>query len=327
MIVFPQCYGGIMPPFVNAFGQVLPCCMHYVYGPTMKDIDNNTVKNPFTTNPNFNVINKPLLEIINSQEWKEMLSNIGLYKSQLCNYFCSSEKNKVTFTPDNKPYVYGGSRQDILQLELTNMCTLKCLYCSRLSSPYKLNKQHLSLDVAWRVISEKKWDKFIDCAIYGDPIWYEHLEDLLKLMIKKPSMKEYNISTAATGRGKDYWEKIIKLWGQLYDRGVKIDIYFGIDGSERTSKLHRINQDWDEITYALQYTASNTGIVPTLQFIPFIWNQHEIDEMMLMAEKWKAKFVIKKSQRFAKHDKNKPDKHLYVDYNNGREKPFGMAYT
>jgi MoaA/NifB/PqqE/SkfB family radical SAM enzyme len=288
--------------FVTATGQVLPCCMTQYYD------------SPFSNDPLFNVNNASFGDIITSDRWHEMLASIPDVNDPVCTKFCSSEGSRVPFDPDETPYNGGaGHRMDIIQVELTNTCTLKCQYCRRQTHPHRLNRDHLPLDVAWDVISHKHWFKLIDCAIYGDPIWYQHNYELLDRMIDKPTMDHYAISLAATGRGMDYWKCMIDRWDKLNQRGVDMYIVFGIDGGPDTSKIHRVNQDWDEITQALQLVAQ-TDITPVLQFIPFNHNEHDLDYMMLLAEKWGAEFLLRRSHRFVGDDPNKPSEELFDDY-------------
>lgn len=310
----PQCTGGVIPPFILADGQVLPCCMIQAQ-PETYNMHGNIVHNPLSTNPNFNIHNNPYLEILASDEWNQMMDDLGVFEMYTCNRWCNKNNNNKTvpYAPDEDGYTFDGNRTDILQLELTNVCNLRCPYCERITTPHRVNRDQMPIDVAWRVMQEKHWDRHIDCGKYGDPLWYIHMEELLNRMIKKPTMNHYAVSHAATGKPKEYWEKIIGLWAKLNEKGVSINPIFGIDGLEETSKKNRVNQNWEEIVYALRYTADNTDITPTLQFIPFKWNQHELDYMWLLAEKWGADFVIVKSARFPEDDPNRPDEGLFTD--------------
>lgn len=312
--LYPQCISGVIPPFITCQGYVLPCCMQS-YLPKIKTVDGKLIDNPFIREEH-NIYNKNYLEIISSDSWKEMIANVASYNSWHCNSFCG-KKIPAPFAPNtNSEYKknFKSVDWDVLQFELTNTCTLNCSYCIRQVRPYRNNRDHIDLDVIWKTISARQWNRLIDCSIYGDPIWYRYNFELLDRMIENTCFKQYSISLSATGRGIDYWQQIIAKWKALNEKGVEINLYFGIDGSEEVSKIYRKNQNWEEITTALQLVSNTTNIKPILQFIPFRWNEHEIDYMMLLAEKWKAKFYLKKSSRFSKNDPNKPkDPTLYLD--------------
>tara|TARA_E500000318_G_scaffold21799_1_gene22173 strand:- start:318 stop:1286 length:969 start_codon:yes stop_codon:yes gene_type:complete len=311
MKIYPQCRNGIFPPLINALGQVMPCCMQQ-YESKVKTIDGRIVDNIFSA-PEFNINNRRFGDIIESPEWLQVIETIEIQQHFICGVFCKKKKP----TPFNRgvtEYKQIETKEfDTLQVEMTNVCTLKCPYCRRQTAPIRLNKDQLDINRLWDAVKYKHWEKLIDCSIYGDPLWYDAWPTFLERMVQERPVSQYNVSLAATGRGLDYWRLLVKLFGKLHDRGVVVDLYFGIDGVR--SYKHRVNQDWDEITGALQMIASETNIVPKLQFIPFSWNEHEIDHMMLLAEKWGAEFYLRKSSRFRAGDPNTPtDPDLYHDY-------------
>jgi hypothetical protein len=310
--IYPQCKDGIFPPLITAQGQVIPCCMHS-YTSKVKTIDGRIVDNIFAI-PEFNINNRSFGEIIESPEWINAINNIEDQQHFVCGVMCGS-KRPSPFNPfgatEDRPVVT--NKLDHLFFESTNVCTLKCQYCRRQTLPIRLNKDQLDIERLWDAVKYKHWKHIHEAHNYGDPIWYDAWPTFLDRMIKELPTDQYSVHVSATGRGLDYWKMLAKKFSKLHDRGIIVDIYFGIDGTD--SKRHRVNQDWDEITGALQLIASNTGIVPKLQFIPFSWNENEIDYMMLLAEKWGAEFYMKKSARFRYGDPNIPtNPDLYYDY-------------
>lgn len=310
--LYPQCSSGILPPFVTAHGLVIPCCMQTYHE-----------KNEFTISEH-SLYNYSFGEIINGESWKNMINSLEKWQNPRCLTYCTSKDKRVPFDPDdtidyNKNFSYDDL--EIIQIETTNTCTLKCQYCRRQLIPYRLNKDHLPVDMVMDVLNYKHWKEYIDCALYGDPIWYKYNFELLDRIIKKPTFDKFYLHLAATGRGKDYWDKIIKKWGKLQQRGVDITIQFGIDGDKETSKMHRVNQDWDEITYAVKRLTTTTDIPAVIQFIPFKHNEHQVDYMYLLAEKLGARLLINCSPRFIRGDPNIPTmKEYFYDYQSILEK-------
>jgi len=315
-MIYPKCYSGTMSPFISNEGFLFPCCQ-LNYTSLMNKIqltDETYDDNPFINN-NFSLYNKRYAEIVESVEWNNLIDNLHTTKLKKCWKFCGSKQSPRTspmikYDPN---FVYEDKKFhtkdfNTIQIETSNRCSLKCGYCARVNQN-RLNNIDISLDVLKDVFQYKFWDSIVDCGSLSDPIFYKHYHEML-ILLNQHTVKHYRVSIAATGKTEKWWNKTQNLWKELRQSGIHVIVFWGIDGLEDTSKIHRINQDWNEITNNMK-TAAKNGIECFWQFIPMRFNEHQITEARQLAKDWGVKFYLKPSDRFSKEDKLKP---LNKDY-------------
>tara|TARA_R110002126_G_scaffold279353_2_gene426226 strand:+ start:127 stop:1128 length:1002 start_codon:yes stop_codon:yes gene_type:complete len=323
-------------PFITCHGYLMPCCWLDIprYSTDRKIYDSNGQLKPNIFHiPEFNLSNHDYKSIVESSEWLLMLEKLHLEDYNPCNmkckdFFAFNDKivlseykvddlvyddklirstNEVTF---NRSLVDTWEVSSI-QIELTNRCSLKCPYCPRLTD--KVQKSDLPVSIIKEVLSCKHWKEINDVGSYGDSIFYPKYHEFLNI-VSESSVEKYIGHIAATGRGKDWWDDTIRHYKKSIKTNTDITVLFGVDGLEDTSKLHRIGQDWDEITYAMKECAAS-GVNVVWQYIPMSFNEHQIEEAKELAKKWNIKFQLHLSCRFMKNDPNKPKtKNLFRDF-------------
>jgi hypothetical protein len=313
--------------FVTCHGYVMPCCWleipRYDSDGKVRNEDWELVENIFLRK-SFHLETKSYREIVSSDEWLMALEQLFVLKYHPCKMKCNNffvHEGKITHdeividdmvlngevNTSKDMSVFNQHLVDTwdvneIQVELTNRCSLKCSYCPR--TVEKLHNSDLPIACIEDVLMSKKWDIVDDVGSYGDSIFYRHYHEFLKILAKA-DVVSYFAHFAATGRNKAWWDKTIDLFDAVVKSGTRIKILFGIDGLEDTSKMHRIGQDWNEITHAMRRT-KEVGCDPIWQFIPMRFNEHQIDEAARLAKEWNVKFRIHTSCRFRKDDPNTP---------------------
>jgi len=160
-------------------------------------------------------------------------------------------------------------------IELTNICTLKCPGCSRTQFikkfPKKWTNKQLNLEHLINFIDIDIKDKIFNlCGVYGDPIYYDQLFELVDWI-------KQNNGIVIIGTNGSYKTK--QWWTNLCDKLTPDDqIIFAIDGSPDTFSTYRINADWKTIQIGLETTAKSQAKL-IWKFIPFDYNQKEIIEV------------------------------------------------
>ncbi len=322
-MIYPKCYNGSITPLVTADGFLQPCCLVSMmnYMPYQKLMNEEKVTNIFT-DPDFSLYNKTYSEIINSKKWNDMIVGLKHTTIKSCVYHCSSSNaprnSSVNATEDWSDTRVLTKDNDYIQLETSSRCTLECPYCARATyktrkdaDPNWLNKLDVSLDIIKDVLSFKHWKGVVDCGVHSDPIFYKYYHEMLDIMLGM-MIHNYRVSIAATGRTNEWWNETQQLWKHLNDSGINVVVVWGIDGLEDTSSLHRIGQDWNEITTQMKIAAKN-GVNSVWQFIPMSFNEQQIDEAKQLARDWNVGFHLKPSDRFGPNDPNKPNDNLHYE--------------
>jgi len=293
MKIYPKCFYGGMEPYITSFGYLLPCCQvtKLTYDKTKPFHDEE-----------FNLNKKTFSEIATSPKWNTMIKSFSDTDVPTCIAKCGSPEGW------NNKFIPLANAKSI-QFETTNRCTLQCLYCSRTKAQERgiehlLNKNDLDINILEDVFKSKHWESVIDCGTSGDSIFYRYYHEMLNMMTTT-MIDHYRLSIAATGRTSGWWDDTQRLWKELNDSGISVIIYWGIDGLKDTSNIHRIGQNWDEITEQMRISIEN-GVTSSWQFIPFSHNEHQIDEANRLANEWGARFHLKPSDRFFSGDPLKP---------------------
>ena len=306
-MIFPKCRIGRMPQIAYT-GHVLPCCW-MPYDDNILFDDMVMKQTPFMKE-HFNIYNNKLADIINSDEWIAMLDNINIDTPIKCRESCSdfvvdnekfsTQNSKVVkFNPNEhnlNSYIDKTSTDEKLykqainnfkgytgiQIETTTRCSLKCPYCARTNKvsleKHQYKKEDLSLEVLYDVFSTEGIERITDCGRYGDSSYHPRYHDILDLLIESKTVKNYQLSIAATGHKEKWWQIAIDKFVTMKQSGTNPELVFGIDGLRETSKIHRINQNFDEIWNAM-ITCNQLGIDVIWQVIPTSANEHQLDEI------------------------------------------------
>ena len=184
-------------------------------------------------------------------------------------------------------------------IEPTNICTLKCPRCSRTDfinqfgdkwTNKNVNLEHLKqfLDID---LTNKR---FYICGMYGDPIYYPDLIDMVSWM--KSVGASVTIVTNGSYQKSEWWEQLTSL---LDDTD---QIHFSIDGVPDNFAQYRINADWPSILQGVTIAVKSPAQV-IWKYIPFSFNQTNIEQArQLSVDLGFNKFQLAPSDRFSSAD-------------------------
>lgn len=195
-------------------------------------------------------------------------------------------------------------------LELTNICTLKCLACPRTEminlfpkawKNHNMNfsnlKNFLDIDI--------KDLEFSLCGSYGDPIYYPNLIPVCKWLKSKGA--RIMIVTNGSYQKNTFWEEITSV---LTDSD---EIVWSIDGIPENFKTYRVNADWESIKSGIDII-TRTNIKTTWKYIVFNYNENTIDKAKeLSSELGIQQFFVSKSDRWGEIAEMKPSEN-FVGY-------------
>lgn len=188
---------------------------------------------------------------------------------------------------------------DGLHIELTSRCRLACPNCERTRYKGEYKIRDLPLELVFRLVANPKFRKIMLSGTLGDPIYHPYFLEVVEKI--KQSGKELRIATNGSGKKLKWWERIFNL---LDSRDT---VCFGLDGLQDTAHLYRVNTNFLQVFEAMKLGAAiNRGGIEW-QFIPFSFNQHQIEEAKQLAKKFGIKFTIIKSSRFRPNDPLLPD--------------------
>ena len=188
---------------------------------------------------------------------------------------------------------------DGLHIELTSRCRLSCPNCERTRYKGEYKIRDLPLELVFRLVANPKFKKIMLSGTLGDPIYHPHFLEVVKKI--KQSDKELKIATNGSGKKLEWWEEIFNL---LDSRDT---VCFGLDGLQDTAHLYRVNTNFLQVFKAMKLGAAINRAVIEWQFIPFNFNQHQIEEAKQLAKEYGIKFTIIKSGRFRPDDPLLPD--------------------
>lgn len=166
-----------------------------------------------------------------------------------------------------------------LNIEPTNMCTLKCPRCSRTEFidqfPNKWSNKNLNLDHLKSFLDiDLTNKKILLCGNYGDPIYYDHLFEMIEYF--KLNGAHIQLVTNGSYKTVEWWETL----GQLLDQ--QDEIIFSIDGTPNNFKIYRINADWPSISTGIE-ALRQLPVKLTWKYILFSYNENDVDQTRALA--------------------------------------------
>ena len=200
---------------------------------------------------------------------------------------------------NNRGYI---KPQKSIHLELSRRCILECPKCARTRNKGNYLIGDLDYDIFVNIVKTLDVMYINMCGNMGDPIYHHRFIDIVKFLNKEKIF--WTCRTNGSGKKMEWWNKVYNAYDDI---GMKYPSswIFGVDGLENTSNLYRVNQKWQESFDAMKLGVK-LGKKIVWQWIPFSFNEHQIEEAKQMAKDNGIIFLIVLSSRFGKNDPLKP---------------------
>ena len=180
-------------------------------------------------------------------------------------------------------------------------CRLKCAGCYMRAdgmSKTKNPEDHISMgwDRRYNIPLEKYkiifevFNTFEFCGNLSDPIYHPDFVETLKHLQGKNL--EIIFRTNGSGKSREWWTEVFELCRTENWRWT-----FALDGLPKDSHKYRINQDGEQV-FEMMKLGAELGIDIQWQWIVFNYNQYDIDQGMLMADRYHIKFEYYHSTRW-----------------------------
>jgi hypothetical protein len=182
-------------------------------------------------------------------------------------------------------------------LDISNLCTLECPRCMRISWKNKkdIPGSIMTVDQFRKIVKYFRHIHF--CGQVSDPIFNPNFITFLKMC--RDAKKTSSVSTAASQRSISWYE-------DAFTTNPKTKWVFGLDGLPEESCLYRINQDGEKL-FEVMKTGAKMGVRIEWQYIVFSYNEDHIDEANEMAKANNIEFVVNYSGRWnGKEDPYRP---------------------
>ena len=194
-----------------------------------------------------------------------------------------------------------------VHLEITNRCRLSCSKCNR---TYLLNNRDPNFkpsnDIDLKIIEKytnSNFTRFLLCGTRGDPIYHPKFLEITKTLKLKD--KKLHIHTNGSGKKLEWWRSLFNV---LDSNDI---IWFAIDGMADTCHNYRVNftsEDFHQAMDIMKIARHEYGLNPIWVFIPFSFNEHQIEDAKNLAYELNIMFCLRKSARwFEKKDPLLPE--------------------
>ena len=151
----------------------------------------------------------------------------------------------------------------------------------------KVPGQDLSIDNFKKLVDY--YDKINFCGQLSDPIHHPKMIAMLKIVGE--AGKRCSIHTASSFKSMEWFVEAFKA-------NPKVVWYFGIDGLPKDSHQYRVNQDGEKLFEVMVEATKHLKSKPVWQYIVFKYNENDIDEAMLLADKHDIKFMLVDTNRY-----------------------------
>ena len=184
-----------------------------------------------------------------------------------------------------------------VHMEITTRCRLACLRCDRtfLNDKKELVQTDLSMEVIERYAASD-FERMILCGSYGDPIYHPHFLEAIKVF--KNAGKAIDIHTNGSGKKLSWWKELLSILDE------RDEIYFAIDGLDDTLSNYRINytkKDFDQFLKIVEISKEYKCVLSWI-FIVFRFNEHQIEDVKMLANKIGINLTLRKSARWYSKD-------------------------
>lgn len=179
-------------------------------------------------------------------------------------------------TPISTPF-----NLDIVQVEVTSKCTLKCPRCPRTELELDYLNQEIDLKTFQKIFPPEVLNQIkylLFCGHTGDPIYATEFLGIVKY-VKQHSSTMIRIVTNGSYKKTNWWIDLAML---LDDRD---GVTFSVDGWDAESNnLYRVNSDFDSILNAIRTLKSHGSCLIKWSTIYFNFNQDQIDKIMSLVQ-------------------------------------------
>jgi len=184
-----------------------------------------------------------------------------------------------------------------LHLEMTKRCLLQCPKCPRTKYRGHYTIDDLDFDHAVQIVKATDPDLITFCGNYGDPLYYPRMIEAIQLCHKNNIPFEFH--TNGSGKKLSWWEEFYSSYENItYGRKErKSTVWFGLDGLKDTAHLYRVNTNWKEVWDAMCLGVKMDREV-IWQWIPFSFNEHQIEEAKKLAEDNGIHLLLRLSDRW-----------------------------
>ena len=180
-----------------------------------------------------------------------------------------------------------------LHLEITSRCALKCPLCPRTEFSENFSVTDMSMEMIKNITStQQEFDNVALCGNHGDPIYHKDLFQILEHLKSLPGSPRIQINTNGSYKKESWWKELGSLL-RKQDRVV-----FGVDGLEDTSRLYRVNGDWNSVWEGIATLKKHSCCQMRWQWILFRYNEHQLGRARELCEEFDIDdFSIIKSSR------------------------------
>lgn len=191
-----------------------------------------------------------------------------------------------------------------VHFELTRRCLLECPKCPRTDLKGNMQITDLPVDIVKSVIQTGKYKKALLSGNLGDPLYHPQLIDIIKFFNEQRVF--FIMATNGSGKKLDWWKN-------FYNSYTDGKIVFGVDGLKDTAHLYRKNINFDDSMSAMKLGAQ-MGKQIVWQFIPFSFNEHQVEAAQALADTHGITFKLRLSDRWNDADPLRPkNPQLYME--------------
>lgn len=183
----------------------------------------------------------------------------------------------------------------LLHLEMSKRCILECPKCPRTILKGKYTIDDLNIDHAKDLVVKLKPRKVNMCGNMGDPIYHPKLIDFVKWLNETDN--QFVLDTNGSGKKISWWEELYDSYNSKTTNNKYNEIWFGVDGLKDTAHNYRVGINWQQ-SFDAMCLGVKKGKQVNWQWIPFSFNEHQIDEARKLAEDNGINLVLRLSGRW-----------------------------
>ena len=189
-----------------------------------------------------------------------------------------------------------------LHLEMSKRCLLECPKCPRTIRRGTYTIDDLNINHAKELVLKTRPSDVVMSGNLGDPIYHPNLIEFVRWL----NLTNYPFAIHTNGSGKkvSWWEKFYDSYKEYNKKpnGNKYNkIWFGIDGLEDTAHKYRVGINWQQ-SFDAMCLGVKKGKQVNWQWIPFSFNEHQIDEARKLAKDNGINLVLRLSGRWTSKD-------------------------